>query len=90
MTQVARGVGTGAASRPGIALPIRIHDLLLSLAGRLDDDALADARQMLASAELDRSLEFLAGCLAAGRVVLTHEQHAELAGCSPTRTSTRP
>ncbi|TDV40635.1 hypothetical protein [Actinophytocola oryzae] len=79
MTQVARGVGPGAASRPGVALPVRIHDLLLSLAGRLDDDALADARQMLASAELDRSLEFLAGCLAAGRVVLTHEQHAELA-----------
>jgi hypothetical protein len=60
-------------------LPVRIHDLLLTMAGRVDDDALADARQMLASAELDRSLEFLAGCLAAGRVVLTHEQHAELA-----------
>ncbi|HYQ69244.1 hypothetical protein, partial [Actinophytocola sp.] len=53
--------------------------MLLSLAGRLDDDALADARQMLASAELDRSLEFLAGCLVAGRVVLSHEQHGELA-----------
>lgn len=79
MTQVARGVGPGAASRPGIALPVRIHDLLLTMAGRLDDDALADARQMLASAELDRSLEFLAGCLVAGRVVLTHDQHAELA-----------
>ncbi|HEX6352338.1 hypothetical protein [Actinophytocola sp.] len=79
MTQVARGVGPSTASRPGVALPIRIHDLLLTLAGRLDDDALADARQMLASAELDRSLEFLAGCLVAGRVVLTREQHAELA-----------
>lgn len=79
MTQVARGVGPGAASRPGIALPVRIHDLLLSMAGRLDDDALADARQMLASAELDRSLEYVAGCLVAGRVVLSHEQHAELA-----------
>jgi hypothetical protein len=78
VTQVARGVGPGGANRPGIALPIRIHDLLLTLAGRLDDDALADVRQMLASAELDRSLEFLAGCLAAGRVVLTREQHAEL------------
>jgi hypothetical protein len=59
-------------------LPIRIHDLLLSLAGRVDDDALADVRQMLASAELDRSLEFLAGCLAAGRIVLTSTQHHEL------------
>jgi hypothetical protein len=79
VTQVARGVGPGAASRPGLVLPVRIHDLLLSMAGRLDDDALADARQMLASAELDRSLEFLAGCLVAGRVVLSHEQHGELA-----------
>ncbi|MGB3440841.1 MAG: hypothetical protein WBA97_19000 [Actinophytocola sp.] len=59
-------------------MPIRIHDLLLALAGRLDDDALADARQMVASAELDRSLEFLAGCLAAGRIVLTRDQHTEL------------
>ena len=72
MTQVSRG------NRPGVALPIRIHELLLSLAGRLDDDALADARQMLASAELDRSLEFVAGCLAAGGVVLTGPQHREL------------
>ncbi len=72
MTQVSRG------NRPGVALPIRIHDLLLGLAGRLDDDALADARQMLASAELDRSLEFVAGCLVAGRVVLSKTQHREL------------
>ncbi|HWL98604.1 MAG TPA: hypothetical protein VNP20_14740, partial [Nocardioidaceae bacterium] len=72
MTQVSRG------SRPGVALPIRIHELLLSLAGRLDDDALADARQMLASAELDRSLEFVAGCVVAGRVVLAKAQHREL------------
>jgi hypothetical protein len=78
VTQVARGAGAGGANRPGVALPIRIHDLLLTLAGRLDDDALGDARQMLASAEMDRSLEFLAGCLAAGRIVLTREQHSEL------------
>jgi hypothetical protein len=72
VTQVSRG------NRPGVAMPIRIHELLLSLAGRLDDDALADARQMLASAELDRSLEFVAGCLAAGGVVLSGAQHREL------------
>jgi hypothetical protein len=72
VTQVSRG------NRPGVALPIRIHELLLGLAGRLDDDALADARQMLASAELDRSLEFVAGCLAAGGVVLSGTQHKEL------------
>ncbi|HWM02110.1 MAG TPA: hypothetical protein VNP92_07200, partial [Actinophytocola sp.] len=72
MTQVSRG------NRPGVALPVRIHDLLLGLAGRVDDDALADARQMLASAELDRSLEFVAGCLVAGGVVLSGAQHREL------------
>jgi hypothetical protein len=72
LTQVPRG------NRPGNTLPVRIHDLLLSLAGRLDDDALADARQMLASAELDRSLEYIAGCLVAGRVALSKTQHDDL------------
>jgi hypothetical protein len=75
VTQVAEGVGT---ARPGVALPIRVHDLLLGLAGRLDDDALADARELLASAELDRSLEFIVGCLAAGRIAVTHAQRREL------------
>lgn len=62
-----------------LPLPIRVHDLLLGFAGRLDDDALADARQFLASAELDRALEFLAGCLVAGRVAISGAQRRELA-----------
>lgn len=74
MTQVAGGVG----ARPGMALPIRVHDLLLGVAGRIDDDALADARELLASAELDRALEFLVGCLVAGRIAITSVQRAEL------------
>lgn len=74
MTQVAGGVG----ARPGMALPIRVHDLLLGFAGRVDDDALADARELLASAELDRSLEFLVGCLVAGRIAITAGQRTEL------------
>lgn len=65
--------------RPGVALPIRVHDLLLNFAGRLDDDALADARQLLASAELDRAMEFLGGCLVAGRVAISNAQRQELA-----------
>ncbi|HEV2782482.1 MAG TPA: hypothetical protein VGX25_24070 [Actinophytocola sp.] len=69
----------GAAGRPGVPLPIRVHDLLLGFAGRLDDDALADARQFLASAELDRALEFLAGCLVAGRIAISGAQRQELA-----------
>jgi hypothetical protein len=61
-----------------MALPIRVHDLLLGFAGRIDDDALADARELLASAELDRSLEFLVGCLVAGRIAITSAQRTEL------------
>lgn len=61
-----------------MTLPVRIHELLLSFAGRLDDDALSDARQMLASAELDRSLEFIAGCVVAGNIVLSKTQHRDL------------
>jgi hypothetical protein len=68
-----------AGVRPGVAVPTRVHDLLLDLAGRLDDDALADAREMLASAELDRALEFAAGCLVAGRVAVSGAQRGELA-----------
>jgi hypothetical protein len=75
VTQAAGGVGV----RPGMSLPIRVHDLLLDLAGRIDDDALADVRELLASAEVDRSLEFLVGCLVAGRIAITNAQRDELA-----------
>jgi hypothetical protein len=61
-----------------MSLPIRVHDLLLELAGRIDDDALADVRELLASAEVDRALEFLVGCLVAGQIAVTGAQRAEL------------
>ncbi|MGQ0841283.1 hypothetical protein [Actinokineospora sp.] len=75
MTQVAAGKG---AAWPGVALPVRVHDLLLALAGRLDDDALADARELLASTEVDRALELLVGCLAAGPIAVSADEHAQL------------
>ncbi|OLR89690.1 hypothetical protein BJP25_01245 [Actinokineospora bangkokensis] len=56
-----------------------MHDLLLGLAGRLDDDALSDARELLASAEVDRALDLVAGCLAAGPVPVSRAEHDELA-----------
>ncbi len=74
MTQIAAGKGSWA----GVALPVRVHDLLLALAGRLDDDALADARELLASAEVDRALELVAGCLAAGPVGIGAGEREEL------------
>ncbi|WP_026316482.1 hypothetical protein [Actinokineospora enzanensis] len=73
MTQVAAGKGWA-----GVALPVRVHDLLLALAGRLDDDALADARELLASAEVDRALELITGCLAAGPIGIGKSERDEL------------
>lgn len=60
----------------GVGLPVRLHDLLLALAGRVDDDALSQARELLAVAELDRAVELVVGCLLAGRMpVTTDERH---------------
>jgi hypothetical protein len=59
----------------GVGLPVRLHDLLLALAGRVDDDALSQARELLAVAEPDRAVELLVGSLLAGRIpVLTDER----------------
>ncbi|GGS17276.1 MULTISPECIES: hypothetical protein [Actinokineospora] len=85
MTQVTAGKGSAQT-----ALPIRVHDLLLVLAGRLDDDALAEARELVAATEVDRALEFVVGCLVAGPIALTQDEQAELhdlmvaAHCDPT------
>lgn len=61
-----------------IALPIRVHEFLLTCAGRVDDDALTDARELLAVAELDRAVDLLAASLVAGRVPLTSAEHRRL------------
>ena len=47
-----------------------VHDLLLALAGRLDDDLLAWARELLAVGEEDQAVELATAALAAERVVL--------------------
>ncbi|MGX7823474.1 hypothetical protein ACTG9Q_00090 [Actinokineospora sp. 24-640] len=75
MTQVTAGPGP---ARPEIALPVRAHDLLLALAGRLDDDALAEARELVAATEVDRALEFVVGCLVSGPIGLSSAEQAEL------------
>jgi hypothetical protein len=47
-----------------------VHDLLLALAGRLDDDLLAWARELLAVGEHDQAVELATAALAAEQVVL--------------------
>lgn len=66
MVDVAEGVGPGE----------RLHDLLLVMTGRVDDDAVNAVREMLGGGQLDTAAEFLAGCLLAGRIPVTpSEQH---------------
>lgn len=67
-----------ADSSDRIALPIRVHDFLLACAGRIDDDALTDARELLAMAELDRAVELLTASLVAGRIRLSADERDEL------------
>lgn len=67
-----------AESSDRIALPIRVHDFLLACAGRIDDDALTDARELLAVAELDRAVDLLTASLVAGRIPMNADERDEL------------
>lgn len=46
----------------------RLHNLLLAMTGRVDDDAVNSVREMLGIGQLDAAAEFLTGCLLAGRI----------------------
>ncbi|MFC5054496.1 hypothetical protein [Saccharothrix xinjiangensis] len=48
------------------------------MAGRVDDDALTQARELLAVAELDRAVELLVGCLLAGRIPVSPQERHDL------------
>ncbi|WP_199444011.1 hypothetical protein [Umezawaea beigongshangensis] len=63
----------------GVGLPVRLHDLLLAMAGRVDDDALSQARELVAVGELDRAAELLVGVLHAGRIAVTPDEQHQLA-----------
>jgi hypothetical protein len=56
----------------------RLHDVLLGLAGRLDDDALTSVREMVAVEDDAEAAELLSGCLLAGGIGLTGEERAVL------------
>jgi len=62
----------------GVGLPVRLHDLLLSMAGRVDDDALSQAREFLAVGELDRAVEMLVGTLLAGSIPVLPDERAAI------------
>jgi hypothetical protein len=62
----------------GVGLPVRLHDLLLSMAGRVDDAALSQAREFLAVGELDRAIEMLIGTLVAGSIPVLPEERAAI------------
>ncbi|SHE71914.1 hypothetical protein [Streptoalloteichus hindustanus] len=62
----------------GQALTDRLHHLLLALAGRIDDDASAAARELVAVAEPERAVELLVGCLLAGRIPVTSGEKYQL------------
>jgi hypothetical protein len=68
VVDVAEGVGPGD----------RLHNLLLAMTGRVDDDAVNSTREMLGIGHLDAAAEFLAGCLVAGRIPVTSTEQYHL------------
>ncbi|CAL99671.1 hypothetical protein A8924_0717 [Saccharopolyspora erythraea NRRL 2338] len=56
----------------------RLHNLLLAMTGRVDDDAVNSARELLGTGQLDAAAEFLAGCLVAGRIPVTSTEQYQL------------
>ncbi|WP_344413393.1 hypothetical protein [Amycolatopsis minnesotensis] len=63
----------------GFAVPLRLHNLLLALAGRLDDSALSEARELVVRSRLDEAVELTTGALIAGRVPVSAGEQRELA-----------
>src|SRR5689334_9901743 len=60
------------------------HELLLRLAGRVDDDLLADARELVAVGEDGHALELLTAALAADGAALPPAVRAELVTAAAT------
>ncbi|MFD8499570.1 hypothetical protein [Amycolatopsis sp. NPDC059657] len=67
------------SSMEGFSVPLRLHNLLLALAGRIDDTALTEARELIAHAHLDEAVELVTGTLIAGRIPVTSGEQRELA-----------
>ncbi|WP_103355218.1 hypothetical protein [Amycolatopsis sp. CA-128772] len=63
----------------GFSVPLRLHNLLLALAGRIDDSALTEARELIARAHIDEAVELTTGTLIAGRIAVSSAEQRELA-----------
>ncbi|OOC08365.1 hypothetical protein [Amycolatopsis azurea] len=63
----------------GFSVPLRLHNLLLALAGRIDDSALTEARELIARAHIDEAVELTTGTLIAGKIPVSSSEQRELA-----------
>ncbi|GAA4551616.1 hypothetical protein [Amycolatopsis samaneae] len=63
----------------GFSVPLRLHNLLLALAGRIDDSALTEARELIAHAHIDEAVELTTGTLIAGKITVSSAEQRELA-----------
>ncbi|WP_433801195.1 hypothetical protein [Actinomycetospora sp. CA-084318] len=72
---------SGDDRRPddGPPSPGRLHEVLLGLAGRIDDDALTAVREMVAAEDDAEAAELLGGCLLADEVGLSPDERGVLA-----------
>ncbi|MGH3520270.1 MAG: hypothetical protein ACRDQ7_23385 [Haloechinothrix sp.] len=62
-----------------LEVPLRLHNLVLALAGRMDDSALSGSRELIARSRLDEAAELIVGTLIAGRVPVRAAERRELA-----------
>ncbi|NYH80477.1 hypothetical protein FHR84_003834 [Actinopolyspora biskrensis] len=56
----------------------RLHDLLLALTGRLDDDAVNTARELAGAGQTDVAAELVTGSLLAGGIAVSRAEQREL------------
>src|SRR3981081_3352686 len=66
-------------SLDGFSVPLRLHNLLLALAGRIDDTALTEARELIARAHIDEAVELTTGTPIAGGLPGGVSEQRELA-----------
>lgn len=56
----------------------RLFHLLLAMTGRVDDDAINTARELLGVGQPDAAAEFVVGCLTAGRIAVSSTEQYQL------------